>query len=137
MSDRWLRRIVVAFLVMFLTNGATAAIVIGPLLQHRYADVVATTVQPGLLIAGYLLIAVAVTVVHDMAAVGADRRRALQLGASLGLAIFAGSHLVQAGYTTMDPVGWILSGVADAAGPTLAVVALSVHAGRTRASSRA
>lgn len=137
MSDRWLRRIVVAFLVMFLTNGATAAIVIGPLLQHRYADVVATTVQPGLLLAGYLLIAVAVTVVHDMA-------RSEPIGAelsSLAHPLVSRSSRAPTWCRRATPrwTRWAGScqGVADAAGPTLAVVALSVHAGRTRASSRA
>jgi len=137
MADRWVLRVLVAFLVMFVVNGAVAALVIGPLLERRYGDVVATAVRPAPLVVGYLLIAVGVTVVHRVAAVGADRRRAFLLGACMGLAIFAGAHAVQAGYTTMDPVGWILSGVADAAGPTIAMVALSALEDRVGASARA
>lgn len=137
MADRWPLRMIVAFLVMFVVNGAMAALVIGPLLEHRYGEVVATRARPAPLIVGYLLIAAAVTVVHRLAAVGADRRRGLLLGVCMGLAIFAGTHAVQAGYTTINPVGWILSGVADAVGPTAAMVALSVLAGRTGAPARA
>lgn len=55
----------------------------------------------------------------------------------MGLAIFAGTHAVQAGYTTIRPVGWILSGVADAVGPTAAMAALSMLAGRIGAPARA
>jgi len=121
---------VVAFVVMIVVNGAMSALIIEPLLEHRYGDIVAASVQPVALVVGYAIIAASLVVVHRLAVAGADLHRAVALGACMGLAMFAGTHAVQAGYTTIDPIGWIASGIADAVGPTVAMVALSVLEGR-------
>jgi hypothetical protein len=120
----------VAFVVVVVVNGAMSALVIEPLLEHRYGDIVAATLRPVPLVVGYGVIAAGITLVHRLAAIGADLRRALVLGACVGVTIFGGVHAVQAGYTSIDATGWIASGIADAVGPTVAMVALSVLEGR-------
>lgn len=124
----WVLRIFVAWVAMFAVNGAMAALVIGPLLENRYATVIAATPRPVALVAGYAIIALALVHVHRLAGIGADMPTAVLAGAVLGVAVFAGSHAVQVGYTTLDAQGWILSGVLDAAGPTAAMAAVAAVA---------
>lgn len=132
----WLLRVLAALIVMFAVNGAMAALVIGPLLEERYAWVVAATPRPVALVAGYAIISLALVYVHRLTGIGPDVRSALVAGAVLGLAIFAGSHTVQAGYTTLDGQGWILSGVLDAAGPTVGMAAVAAVTRVQAASAR-
>ena len=42
----------------------------------------------------------------------------------IGLAIFLGAHTVIAGYTTIDAIGWIRSGLCESAGPSVSMVAI-------------
>lgn len=121
----WLPHAVAGLAAMIVVNGAMAALVIGPVLEDSYASVVAAGPRPVALVAGYAVISLALVFVHRLAGIGRDIRTALAAGGVLGLAIFAGSHAVQAGYTTLDARGWILSGVLDAAGPTLGMAAIA------------
>lgn len=122
---QWLGRWFVAFVVMFVVNGAMAALVIGPLLEDRYEDIVASSPNPLLLMAGYGLIAISLVAMHHMMRIGTDPARTTIAGLVAGLAIFLGTHVVQAGYTNIDAVGWVASGLLDSVGPFAAMWALT------------
>jgi hypothetical protein len=111
------------FVSMFITNGILAAAVIGPLFEARYHEFVAEPVNYGLLAAGYLIIALALALLYPRLAPTAGWfPRSLVAGVLVGLAIFLGAHTVIAGYTVLDPLGFILSGLLDSLGPAVGMV---------------
>jgi len=50
--------------------------------------------------------------------------RSLIAGALVGAAAFLGTHTVISGYTTIDPLGFVLSGALDSAGPIVGMIAI-------------
>lgn len=121
------------FVTMFITNGILAAAVIGPLFEARYRQFVAAPVNYALLAAGYLIIALALALLYPRLAPTASWFiRSLSVGALVGLAIFLGAHTVIAGYTVLDPLGFILSGLLDSLGPTVGMVTIGFVYARMR-----
>jgi hypothetical protein len=90
-----------------------------------------------LLVAGYALVAIVITLVYRWHPSRPDWIRA---GAAVGVggaaATFVGVHLVQAGYSVIDNTAWVLSGVLDAAGPVPAGLAVGYVTDRPAATSR-
>lgn len=129
----WMLRWLVAFVAMFVVNGAMAALIIGPLLEGRYEEIVASSPMVVALVAGYGLIAISLVAIHHLTRAGSDWARTTVVGVLAGAGIFLGPHVVQAGYTNIDSFGWVVSGLLDSAGPLaalLALTALSVTQGR-------
>lgn len=126
MTKRILLPALAGFIVMFITNGLMAAAVIGPLFEESYAEIVAETARFPLLILGYLIIAVAMAVLFSRLQPGQSwLAQGLIAGGLVGTAVFLGTHTVIAGYTTLDPAGFILSGLFDSLGPTLGMIAIA------------
>lgn len=113
------------FVTMFITNGILAAVVIGPLFESRYADVVADPASFPLLIVGYLIIAGAMAILYSRLQPTRNwLSQSLVAGALVGTAIFLGAHTVISGYTTLDAPGFILSGLFDSIGPAVGMVTI-------------
>ena len=108
---------------MFLINAFAAAVIIDPLFGDDYPEVApdGSTIDWPLLVGGYAVIAVAIGWLHRH-----EPRprgwveRGLGIGLPVGVATFAGVHLVQAGYTTIDNTAWVLSGLLDIFDPIAA-----------------
>ena len=116
---------IAGFVAMFITNGLMAAAVIGPLFEDRYEEIVSTSPQVPALIAGYLLIAAVMALLYPRLQVGSGwLSRSLIAGALVGAAAFLGTHAVISGYTTIDPLGFVLSGALDSAGPIAGMIAI-------------
>lgn len=113
------------FVPMFITNGLMAAFVIGPLFEHRYQDIVANPTSFPLLILGYLIIAVAMTLLYSRLKPTENWfSQSLLIGALFSLAGFLGTHTVISGYTTIDATGFIFSGLFDSLGPIMGMLAI-------------
>lgn len=116
---------VAGFAAMFITNGLMAVAVIGPLFEERYEEIVASNPQVPALIAGYLLIAVVMALLYPRLQVGSGwLSRSLIAGALVGAPAFLGTHTVISGYTTIDPLGFVLSGAIASAGPIVGMIAI-------------
>ena len=132
MIMRILLSAIAGFVTMFITNGVMAAAVIGPLFESRYRDIVADTISYPLLIAGYLIIALAIATLYPR--IKPTQRwlsQSLTLGVTIGLAVFLGTHTVISGYTTIDASGFILSGLFDSLGPVIGTVTIGFIHHRT------
>ena len=113
------------FMTMFIVNGLMAAVVIGPLFESRYEAVVADSVNFPLLVLGYTIIAIAMALLYLQLQPNPNWfQRSLSAGLLVGAAIFFGTHTVITGYTTIDVVGFVLSGLFDSVGPALGMVAI-------------
>lgn len=115
----------VGFIAMFITNGLMAAVIIGPFLEERYREIVATPVRFPLLIIGYLIIAVAMALLYPRLKTAQNwLSHSVVVGILIGLSVFLGTHTVIAGYTTIDAIGWITSGLFDSLGPVVGMVTI-------------
>ena len=124
---------VAGFVPMFVTNGLLAAFVIGPLLEHRYQDIIASPGNFPLLIAGYLIIALAMVFLFNEVKLSTNwLQQGLTVGLLVGLLGFFGTHTVLTGYTSLDPFGFIVSGLFDSLGPTLGMLAIAYVGHRSR-----
>jgi uncharacterized BrkB/YihY/UPF0761 family membrane protein len=113
------------FITMFITNGLMAAVIIGPLLEERYREIVANPVRFPLLIIGYLIIAVAMALLYPrLKSTQNWLSHSVITGVLIGMSVFLGAHTVIAGYTTIDAVGWITSGLFDSIGPLVGMVTI-------------
>jgi hypothetical protein len=111
------------FVTMFITNGLMAAVVIGPLFEERYQAIIANPQRFPILIIGYLIVALAMALLYPrLNPLHSWLTRGVIAGILIGLSIFLGAHTVIAGYTTIDAVGWILSGLFDSVGPLVGMV---------------
>lgn len=128
------------FVVMFVVNGLLAAMVIGPLVEDRYEAVIASEPRFAVLIVGYLIIAVAMALLYPRLRPGDSwLSTSLSAGALIGIATFLGTHTVIAGYTTVDTLGFVISGAFDSLGPMLGTVAIGYvfERGHARATATA
>ncbi|MFZ4816718.1 MAG: hypothetical protein ACOYL5_19435 [Phototrophicaceae bacterium] len=50
---------------------------------------------------------------------------ALRVGLLIGLTVFLSTHMIQAGYIKISPVGWLLEGLYDSTAPLVAVLVLA------------
>jgi Na+/H+ antiporter NhaC len=122
---RAITAIIAGFVGMFVTNAIMAVAVIGPLVEERYEEVVASSPRLATLAAGYLLIAVVMALLYPRLQVGASwLSRSVIAGALVGLAAFPGTHTVISGYTTIDATGFVISGLLDSAGPIVGMIAI-------------
>ena len=132
---------VAGFVVMFVINAVAAVVVIDPLFGDDYPEVTGDGSQFDwpLLIGGYLVITIAISLLYTTSAHRHYWLTAgLQVGVGVGLASFAGVHLTQAGYTTIDNTAWVLSGPLDVFGPIVAAITIAyLTDGRTPAGSPA
>ena len=113
------------FITMFITNGLIAAVIIGPLFEERYREIVANPLHFPLLIIGYLIIAVAMALLYPRLKPTHNwLGHSAIAGVLIGMSIFLGAHTVIAGYTTIDAVGWILSGLFDSIGPFVGMLTI-------------
>jgi len=125
MGLRTLLAALAGFITMFITNGIIAAAVIGPLFESRYQSIVADPVRFPLLIVGYLIIAIAMTMLYARLQPTASwLSQSLAAGILVGPAIFLGTHTVISGYTTIDATGFVLSGLFDSIGPAVGMVTI-------------
>lgn len=121
------------FVTLFITNGLMAAVVIGPLFEDRYRDSVADPTNFPLLVIGYLIQAIAITIIY--AGIQPAQNwftQSLKIGISLGLAMFLGTHTIISGYTTIETVGFILSGLFDSLGPVIGTITIAYIYQRNR-----
>jgi uncharacterized membrane protein YraQ (UPF0718 family) len=110
-----------------ITNGIMATVVIGPFFEERYRDVVANSIDIPLLIAGYLIIGVALAALYPrIQFAGAWYVRSLFVGGVLGAAVFLGSHAIIAAYTTIDAMAFVASGLFDSFGPVIGAIAVGI-----------
>lgn len=122
------------FVTMFVTNGLLAVVVIGPLFEERYRELIAIPQRFPLLIIGYLIIAIALALLYpQLKPTHSWLPRSITAGILVGLSIFLGAHTVIAGYTTIDPIGWILSGLFDSIGPMVGMLTIGYIYHRTEA----
>jgi len=113
------------FVVMFAVNGLLAALIIGPLVENRYEEVIADEPSFGLLIAGYLIIAIAMALLYPRLQPGVNSlSTSLISGTLIGGAAFLGVHTVIAGYTSIDALGFIISGAFDSLGVIAGMLAV-------------
>ena len=128
------------FVVMFAVNGLLAALVIGPLVEDRYEEVIADEPSFGLLIAGYVIIAIAMALLYPRLQPGVNwLSTSLIAGAFVGGAAFLGVHTVITGYTNIDALGFISSGAFDSLGVIAGMLAVGYvyERGQARAAAAA
>ena len=136
MHWRFVISVLAGFVTMFITNGVMAAAVIGPLFESRYEEVVADPTSFPLLIVGYFIIAVAMTILYSRLQPTQNwLTQSLVAGVLVGTAVFLGAHTVISGYTTIDPTGFILSGLFDSIGPAVGMVTIGLIQHRTQHTS--
>ncbi len=118
----------VGFALTFINNMLMAVLIITPFLDHRLE---VTVKDPSLLnmpalIAGYLLMNIVMAFVYPRVMLGGASwlRKSVILGSLFGVATFVSVHLVLVGYTTIDPMAFILSGILDAIGPLVGMIGI-------------
>ncbi|MEM7028691.1 MAG: hypothetical protein AAF629_03780 [Chloroflexota bacterium] len=121
-------RIIVGFLANFITIAVMAAI-FGEFVQSTYfPDLAAENPNMVFLFGGVFLMSLLIVLLYPyfLIEVGSGWFvNALQFAVLFGLTVYFATHMVQAGYIVVSPVGWLLEGLYDSLAPSVSIIVLA------------
>lgn len=113
-------RVLASFIPNMVLLGAAAAIFGTPVQSRYFPELAADNPNVILLLGGSLLMSLLLALLYPYLRIEVGKGwldNALPIAILLGITIYFATHIVQAGYTTVSPTGWLLEGLYDSLAP--------------------
>lgn len=126
-------RILVSFIANFILLAVTAAVIGEPVQAAFFPEIASDNPNILFILGGALLMSTLLAILYPYFNIDVTQgwfSASWPVAVMLGLAIYFATHMVQAGYTVIPPLGWLLEGLYDSLAPMASLLAMAFLAGR-------